>query len=255
MGEWKDLGYKLKQYFNFTPAELRGLAVSILVVAFIISFADWGKGETPDAAAGLFNLLIAIIITAITFFVRESARRVAALSVGYRAEYKVWLWGLLIGLVVVFVSRGYVWLLLPGGILLHHLAGHRLGHFRYGLNFFGLGMVSMVAPIANLVLAVIIKIVNAYLQLDVLTKALYLNLLLAIFSVLPIPPMDGSKMFFGSRMVYSFMFAAIILASVLLFLDIPIWVSVLGSFVGAVVCWLLYYIYFERFAWEKGPYP
>lgn len=255
MGEFNDLWYKIRQYYWFTSAEIRSLAATVLIVAFIISFADWGKGATPDLTEGLFNFLIAVIITAVTFFVRESVRRIAALSVGYRAEYKVWWWGLLLGLVIVFISRGYVWILLPGGILLHHLAGHRLGHFRYGLNFFGLGMVSMTAPIANVVMAVIIKSVNLYLNSGVLTKAVYLNLLLAIFSVLPIPPMDGSKMFFGSRMVYSFMFIAIILASALLFVNIPIWISIFGSLAAAFVCWLLYYIYFERFAWAKGPYP
>lgn len=256
MGEFKDLDYKVKKYYAFTAAEIRGLLFSIIVVAFIISFRDWGAGDTPDITVGLINLLIALVITTVTFFIRESARRIGALAVGYRAEYKVWFWGLLVGLVAVFLSRGYAWLLLPGGIFLHHMAGHRLGHFRYDLNFFGLGMVAIIAPLANIVFAILLKIINVYVQSDILLKAIHLNLLLAVFSILPIPPMDGSKMFFGSRLIYSFVFVFVILISLLLFVEqIPIWLSLLGSFILACLGWLLYYIYFERFAWEKGPYP
>jgi len=42
MGDVVDLTDKIKRYFRFTPLELRSLIITILVIAFIISFRDWG---------------------------------------------------------------------------------------------------------------------------------------------------------------------------------------------------------------------
>ena len=58
MGELVDLWDKLKRYFSFTPSELRGLVIAIIVVAFIISFSDWGSGNIFDAGIGLFNFTL-----------------------------------------------------------------------------------------------------------------------------------------------------------------------------------------------------
>ena len=38
MGELVDLIDKIKKYYTFTAYELRGLAISIVAIAFIISF-------------------------------------------------------------------------------------------------------------------------------------------------------------------------------------------------------------------------
>jgi hypothetical protein len=76
----------------------------------------------------------------------------------------------------------------------------------------------------------------------------------AIYDILPITPLSGSKLFFGSRMTYAFMFFTIVIAGVLLLLDINVFMAVLGSLVIGVICWILYYIFFERKVWG-GPWP
>ena len=62
------------------------------------------------------------------------------------------------------------------------------------------------------------------------------------------------RLFFGSRMVYAFMFSVIVVAGVLLFLDINVMMAVFGSIAIGIILWLLYYIFFERKAWS-GPWP
>ena len=42
MAEFVDLRDKISKYYKFTPAEFRGIIISILVLAFIISFKNWG---------------------------------------------------------------------------------------------------------------------------------------------------------------------------------------------------------------------
>ena len=255
MGELTDIIDKVKRYYKFTPSELRGFVISIFAVAFIISFAEWGPGTTFEWGYGLRNFFNASLIVALTFIVRETAHRVGALSIGFKAEYKMWTFGLLAGVVIALVTRGYWWLILPGGIMVHHLGGHRLGFFRYGLNYFGVGMVSAVGPLANIALALFFKIISAFTYNPLIYKAIVLNLLMAVYTILPIPPLDGSRMFFGSRMVYAFILSFVILSSILLFIKvIPAWIAIVASLLLALICWLLYYILWEKGLWG-GPYP
>jgi len=62
MAELTDLLDKLKRYFKFTPLEIRSLIISVLVVAFIISFRDWGIAGF-SFRSGLFNYFNFILIT------------------------------------------------------------------------------------------------------------------------------------------------------------------------------------------------
>ena len=56
MGEITDLIDKIKRYYGFSPSEIRGLLVTIFVIAFIISFKEWGNGDEVDIGSGIFNL-------------------------------------------------------------------------------------------------------------------------------------------------------------------------------------------------------
>lgn len=253
MGAWVDLGAKIRKYYKFPPSELRGFIISILVLSFIISFKEWG-GETFSWGAGLFNWFNAALIVTLVLIVYNFAQRIAGWSVGYNAEYKLWGFGLLIGLLFAFVSRGKIWVLLPGGIMIHHLAGHRLGHFRYEINYFQHGMVAAAGTISLITMAALFKVINAAVYSTLLDKLILFCIVFAIYDILPIPPLTGSRLFFGSRMVYMFMFSTIIIAAVLLLLDINVMMAILGSVVIGVVCWLVYYIMFERKAWA-GPWP
>ena len=248
-----DMKGKIKRYYKFTPAELRGFIISILVLSFIISFREWGTTEF-DLMAGLFNWFNAALIVTLVLLVYNAAQRIAGWSVGYNAEYKIWLTGLLIGLVFAFVSRGKIWVLLPGGIIIHHLAGHRLGHFRYEINYFQHGMVAVAGTISLITIAAIFKIINANLANPLLEKIILFCVVFAIYDILPIPPLTGSRLFFGSRMVYAFMFVTIVVAGLLLLLDINVLMAVFGSIAIGIIMWLLYYIFFERKAW-RGPWP
>ena len=253
MGRVVDLGGKIKEYYKFSRSEIRTFIISILVLSFIISFREWG-GIEFNLIVGLFNWFNAALIVTLVMFIYNGAQRIAGLSVGYNVEYKMWATGLLIGLVVAFASRGKIWVLVPGGILIHHLAGHRLGYFRYGLGYFANGMISTAGSVAVISLAALFKIINTAVGSGLLDKLIVFCIVFAIYDMLPIPPLSGGKLVYGSRMTYAFMFCTIVIAGVLLLLDINVFMAVLGSLVIGVILWLLYYIFFERKVWG-GPYP
>jgi len=249
MAEIVDLVDKIKRYYKFSPAELKSLIISIIIVAFIISFKEWGVGEVFDFKIGLFNFINSILIVALSFIVHISAQRVWALATGYKHEYQMWGIGLGIGLILSFVTNGKVWIIIPGGFVIHHLAGHRLGWFRYGINYWALGLIAFAGPMASIIFAIIFKSITGVVSNALIQKIIIFNIIYAVFSMVPIPPLDGSKIYFGSRMFYAFAVSGIVGASVLLYTNIAIWMAIVGSFLIAVILWFLYYAFFEKKYW------
>ena len=248
MGEIIDLLDKIKKYYKFTGQELRGLIISILAIAFIISFKDWGATNF-DFAAGLYNLFNAVLIVALSILVHDSGQRIWALAIGYKLEYRTWGFGLLIALVIAFISNGNFWLIVPAGFMLHHLAGHRLGFFRYGINYFGQAMVALAGPLSTFMLIILLKVLSVFSPNMLIQKAIIFNVVYSITCLIPIPPLDGSKIYFGSRMLYAFALPAIAVATILMVVDIPIFFALVLSFLVGIVLWLTYYISFERKVW------
>lgn len=254
MAELADLTDKIRKYYAFNALEVRGFAIAILATAFIISFDKWGS-DGFDFASGLVNFFISLLIVALSFLVHDAGQRIWGLAIGYKIEFKMWTFGLIIGLVAAFLNNGripYLWLIIPGGFMMHHMAGHRLGWFRYGVNYFGQAMVAMGGLLFTLALIILLKIVDAFIPSIVVQEAIRFNLIYMIISLLPIPPLDGSKIFFGSRMTYAFVMPAFLIATILMVVNVPIFLSIVLSLFMGVVLWLIYYISFERKAW-KGP--
>ncbi len=248
MGSIVDMRAKIKKYYKFTRSELIGFIASILALSFIISFREWGATEF-NLLVGLFNWLNAALIVTLVFIVYNAAQRIAGLSAGFNAEYKMWATGLLMGLIVAFASKGRIWVLLPGGLLLHHLAGHRIGHYRYDINYYEQGMISVAGTISLITIAALFKIINVNIHNSLLNKLIVFCVVLAIYDILPIPPLTGSKLFFGGRLTYIFLATTIIIAGILLLLDINVMLAVFGSIAIGIICWFLYYIFFEHKAW------
>ncbi len=65
----------------------------------------------------------------------------------------------------------------------------RLRHFRRGMV-----LVALAGPAANLVIAGALAWVWKYLRLDFVLLIAYLNLGLAVFNLVPVPPLDGSRL-------------------------------------------------------------
>src|SRR3989344_4630827 len=128
MAELVDLIDNLKKYYTFTKYEVRGYAIAILAVAFIISFREWGTNQF-NLTAGLFNLFNSILIVAMSILVHDAGQRIWGLAIGYKIEFKMWTFGVVLGLALAFVTNGKFWLIIPGTTPKVHIAGHRMGFF------------------------------------------------------------------------------------------------------------------------------
>jgi hypothetical protein len=248
MAEVVDLWDKIKRYFKFTPLEIRSLIIATLSVAFIISFREWG-GANFSFRTGLINYFNAVLIVALSFLVHLSAQRIWSLGTGYRLEWKMWSFGLLFGVIIAFITNGLFWLIVPGGFIVHHMAGHRLGWFRYGINYWAVGLIAVMGPLASILLAIFFKAVSGVVINSLIQKVILFNIAYAVYSLIPISPLDGSRTFYGSRMLYAFSTAGIVAAAILLKLDIGVGLAIISSFFIGIVLWILYYIFFEHKMW------
>jgi len=232
---------KIKKYFTFSKDEVLAFIISSLVIGFMFAFRHFT----------LVNLVLAIGIVFVSLFFHVAIQKIAALHDGYGIEFKIWWTGLLIGLVITFITNGRIWwAVFPGGVVFSMLARHRLGKFRYGMNYWPMGIIAFAGPIASIVFATIFKNINLYVLgngFPLFDQIFIFNLVLAAAQMLPIPPLDGHYMFFASRSTYAFLFATIVFYVVLV-LGLQIFSWVWAIIIGAII-WLVYYIKFERVAW------
>jgi hypothetical protein len=242
---------KIKRYYSFSRLEARNIIISILILGFIVGFDDGRVDST--IVQWVTNLFNSILIVALAFLVHESAHRVIALIGGLRAEYRVWWYGLMFGLILSIVSRGKLWFLIPGGVVCEILQRHRLGHFRYGINYWVVGIVSFMGPLANLLTAMFFKILMhiPYLQGNLLLhKVVVVNVIFAIMALLPLPGLDGINLFYATRIGYVSLYAGLIAAG-LLTIYANVFISVVAFVVVALLSWILFYFGYEAESYSE----
>jgi hypothetical protein len=236
---WRNFVDKFKRYGFPESAEKKSLIVTIIFLAFIFTFRKWGT-ETFDILLGLQNIAIAIIILVVSFFVHEIAHRTIALLNGYRSQYKMWLTGLIVGVVLAFVSNGYIMFIAPGALIITHLPIHRLGKNPNDLSLKHLGWIAMSGAIANILFAVLLKALYTGTGIGLFHTAMVINIWLAIFDMLPIPPFNGSRTFFGSRYIYFLVVGCIIGIAAFLYFFSSILALFAGILFGIIVAVLFF---------------
>ncbi len=244
---WRNYWDKIKRYYPFNREEKKALIITILVLGFIVGFNDGSKEFI--LSSWLLSFFLLLIGIALSVLFHETGHRLVAFPAGFRVEYQLWWYGLVIGIIFAIFSKGKVWILAPGSIWAHHMLIHRLGFFRYGPNTMAFSLISLAGPVASVIFATWIKTIdwlffagaNAFLQ-----KLFIFNLAYAVWSLVPIPPLDGSRVFFDSRLTFAFIFGSILGYIILVALNIYSWI--LALLIGGII-WLVYYVYFESAYW------
>lgn len=236
---------KLNRYFWFSQEELTHFIIVVLTLSLVYSWTDWGTGQF-SATTGLKNYIIALILIGMTVFVHHAGQRMMALKLGFRAENKIWWYGLIISLLLVIITNGNIKFLAATSTIAHLMPIHRLGAFRYGPNLVTIAKIVLAGPILNIIFSALIKslewigILNPYIA----GKLFTLNIVYAGWNLLPIPPLDGSKILYYSRLLYAFLFGTIISYVLLVYL-LNIYSYIIALLIGCLT-WLTYYITVER---------
>ena len=187
--------------FRFTGKEIRDLIISFIVIAlgFTILYSN------GDYSHITLIFPIVMIGVGVGFIFHELGHKFVAMHYGYYAEYELWPTGLLIALASSFF--GFIFAA-PGAVVI----------YSNGMEERTNGIISIAGPIVNIILGLIFFLILGSLGNFVYTETgaiVYLicvlgtriNFFLAAFNLLPIPPLDGSKVMSLSDPVWLITFA------------------------------------------------
>ncbi len=234
MANFYDYSDVVKKYFSFEESEVRAMIITSTIIAFCLSFREWGVGDVFDFQYGLFNLFNTFLIVVLALFVHVTSQKLYAFHIGYNIKYEIWVFGLVLSLLLAFLTNGYLFFIAVGGFTMFMLKGHRLGYFRYGLNYFGLGTVALMGAVGNVLLAAFFKFASFASSSPLIHQAIIINLYFAIFSLLPIPPLDGVKVFFASPFLYAFGVGLVLGAASFIYSP-NFWLFLIGTILSAFI--------------------
>ena len=187
--------------FRFTGKEIRDLIISFIVIALGFTIL-YSNGDYSNI--GLVFPIVMIGVGA-GFIFHELGHKFVAMHYGYYAEYELWPTGLIIALVSSFF--GFIFAA-PGAVVI----------YSNGIEKKTNGIISIAGPIVNIILGLIFFLILVSLGDFAYTETGYLvaltcvlgtriNFFLAAFNLLPIPPLDGSKVMAWSVPVWLITFA------------------------------------------------
>ena len=187
---------------QFSPGEIWSIILAWIVLSFAITYTNFvgllsGTGSVEVVVAGF-------IATATGFIIHEMGHKFVAIRRGYVAHFKLWTWGLLLTLMTVILSGGSFLFGAPGAVYIAPMAS-----FGYGYGYdtsYGTRdaeqenmIISAAGPVINLAFALgflaLLLIVPAGFLATIAFFGFELNTGLGSFNMLPIPPLDGSKIF------------------------------------------------------------
>lgn len=166
----------------------------------------------------IYYFPMALIAVTVSFILHEYMHKITAQHFGAVAAFKRSDFGIIIALVTSFI--GFL-MAMPGATMIY------TNNFTKKEN----GIVSLVGPLTNLILFFIVFALafliqfNTYIEATLIFTA-FINLWLAFFNMLPIYPLDGSKVLSWNKLIYGTMLIATIV--LLIYLTPFIGFSVIG---------------------------
>lgn len=211
---------------QFSPGEILSIIVAWVVLSVAISYSNLlglfnGSGGRIQVIAASF------IATATGFIIHEMGHKFVAIRRGHVAHFRVWAWGLVLTLVTAIASGGTFLFGAPGAVYIAPAAA--MGYYGYdSATRFDPDQENMIisaaGPGVNLAfalsfLALVLTVPSGTFLATIAQFGYALNVGLGSFNMIPIPPLDGSKIFRKNMLV------ALALAA-------PLWAMFVSFFLG-----------------------
>ncbi|HTY46987.1 MAG TPA: site-2 protease family protein [Methanomassiliicoccales archaeon] len=185
-----------KIHFGRTELMHIGIAVLVLTLAFTLAMLS-GNSYSLYTFAIVFAIAAVAVLTG--FLLHELMHKFVAQRYGAWAEFRIFPMGLMLALVFSFF--GFVFAA-PGAVYIQ-------GRITPKQN----GLISAAGPGLNLALAAVFLVASMAFPFGTLAYFAFMtvgtiNSFLALFNMVPVPPLDGSKVLMWSKPVYILMLAA-----------------------------------------------
>ena len=241
--------------------------VASIVVGYLFAFKQLLTGNLSPWLNYSILAFIMIILNAL-------ACELAVLRFGCDAEYRLWgtqnipwtvkkllshlrekerfkkevpLW-LIVPLVCIFVTLGLVkWLaVLVFEAVPVHLSRMKKGRLYAELTEWDLALIASLGPLVSVLLAVVSKIISGDLASGIFFDFAKMNIWYALFNLLPLSDFNGAKIFYGSKILWAFLFIFTLVILILLLGPTKIIATLIAAAIIGIIAVVLMFLLFER---------
>ena len=171
--------------FGLDGDELLHIGVSMVVVA--VAFSVGALVQSKDAFLATFPIILVGVGSGFVF--HELAHKFVAQRYGAYARYQIWESGLALSLLMAVFTAGRFVFAAPGAVYIYSPRITRSQN----------GIISIAGPLTNLAIGTLFLVSAPFASIGYLQtmafSAASINFFLGFFNMLPIPPLDGSKVF------------------------------------------------------------
>jgi Zn-dependent protease len=193
---------------KFDSGEIRSIMIAWVVLSFGVTFNN--IVDLFNGIPGSLEVIVAgFIVTATGFIIHEMGHKYVAIRRGYSAHFRVWIWGIALTIISVIISGGGLVFGAPGAVYITPASTE----YNFGRSNSRTidpdednMIISAMGPGINLAFALFFLALFSFSSLNsfsevVGTLGFGLNVGLGSFNMIPIPPLDGSKIFRKSIVV------------------------------------------------------
>lgn len=187
--------------WTYSFREVKELLIAWLVLGFSFSARYL---QYPIQFPTYFS--VSLLTMGAAFVCHELAHKFVAQRYGCWAEFRLWTWGLVLALIMAFISvlsGSWIIFAAPGAVYIVPMVRRVGWNFDFGTRSYGL--ISLMGPLINILLAILFSPLRGLGGILTLIGLLgySINLWLAMFNMLPFPPLDGYKVFMWNRVVWA----------------------------------------------------
>ncbi|MFH1246872.1 MAG: site-2 protease family protein [Candidatus Micrarchaeota archaeon] len=189
------------KHFHIDLNEALSILVSVITIS--IAFAIVWTRSTNFDASFLSTTGMIILTVGLGFVLHELAHKYVAIRYGAYARYQAWTLGLLLSVIMAF-TVGFVFAA-PGAVYVYG------NHITREQN----GKISAAGPLTNLILGLLFLLLGFTMPAlrEVALLGASVNFFLGAFNLIPIFPMDGSKVWAWNKYVWIAMFIPLVILS------------------------------------------
>ena len=181
----------------FTPRERKDLLISWVTLS--LAFAVMISPTLMNIKSLFYAFPIALFAVGTGFVFHELAHREAAKAFGFYSEFRAWYPGLVIALILAIVTMGEFTFAAPGAT---YFFGTNVSRKQNGI-------ISAAGPAINIIIGMLLIAIaftiTAPLIKSILVWAGLINFWFAFFNLIPIYPLDGSKIIIWDTKTWLFM--------------------------------------------------
>jgi len=249
----------------FDKVELKNITIAAITMGFIFSFRKWGYGQDFIFEVGFFNLIISTVSAGIIFLIYQCAHKIVAKQYGCRSTFRIWgikqigfrknskisnlrifgkrfeklNIGILLPIALSFFSNGLLKVCTIGSSEISEVKMERINKKYAYISDFDTSLMHLVGPMTLIIVSLILSGINQFEQIS--QMAYYL----AIFSMIPFSNLDGSKVFFGSPLLYVASLAFMVL-SISVIQVTGILTALIFAGIGTLMIFLMFLIKFSH---------